>query len=113
MFFRVYLSVSGSGRLSSQVLNYIQRGIIKNPRGKTVFGERPLCTEGAKKRKLRRIYGIKTEQIKEGRKLDRCAYDGVECLHNNSLQQILWQKGKDGLNVTNQLMHFRYNNILV
>ena len=50
MFFRVYLSVSGSGRLSSHVVNYIQRGIIKKPRGKTVFGERPLCIEGAKKK---------------------------------------------------------------
>jgi hypothetical protein len=96
VFFRVYC-VSGSGRLSSHVLNYIKRGIIKNPRGKTVFVEGPLCVEGAKKRKLRRIYGIKTEQIKEGRKLDKCAHDGVECLHNNSLHHILRQEGKDGV----------------
>ena len=90
--FRVYLSFSGPGRLSSHVVNYIQRGIIKNPRGKTVFGEGPLCTEGAKKRKLRRIRvcGIKTEQVKKGRKLDKCAHDGVEYLHNNSLHRILW-----------------------
>jgi hypothetical protein len=90
VFFRVYLSVSGSGRLPSHVLNYNQRGIIKNPRGKIVFGGRPLCNEGAKKRKLRRICGIKTELIKEGRNLDKCAHDGVERLHNNILHQILW-----------------------
>jgi hypothetical protein len=93
----VYLSVSESGRLSSHVVNYIQRGIIKNPRGKTAFEEKPLCSEGAKKRILREIYGIKKEQIMEGRKLDKCALDVVECLHNNSLRQILRQQSKDGV----------------
>jgi hypothetical protein len=94
VFFRVHLSVSGSGRLPSHVFNYIQSGIIKNPRGKTVFGERPLCIEGAKKRMLRGIYGIKMEQTKEGSKLDKCVHDGVECLHNNCLHHILRKQGK-------------------
>jgi hypothetical protein len=52
--------VSGAGRLSSHPLNYIQRGIIKTPQGKTVFGEEPFCIEGVKMITLRSMYGIKT-----------------------------------------------------
>jgi hypothetical protein len=42
------LGVSEAGRLSSHIHNYIKRGIIKTPRGKTVFGEGPFRIEGVK-----------------------------------------------------------------
>jgi hypothetical protein len=70
------------------------------------FSERDhSALEVLKRRKIRRIHGIKKEQIKEGKKLDKCEHDRVGCLHNNLL--LLALQPTVGFSLLSDFLPFR------